>query len=308
MRPLLALLLLSCLWTACEVWDPNDAGPSRIRPKPKDPPHGNSLSNDDLSREKVILAYQIQRRPEDKLETISRRFRIALPILEKFNGVETESQMRPFVYVPLLREKPVPFAPLQFRLVKLARDSYMRPIFRGDWIAPETAKFTSLTDWLTPDDDKRFLFPVEGYISSRFAWRWNRLHKGIDIAARIGSPIVAAREGVVAYRGWKEGFGLLVVIQHDEGQTYYAHCKSAPVQTGQWVRRGETIASVGNSGHSFGAHLHFEYRDVDNRSVDPSPYMTPNCRRTLEADNSSGFFSSAFSAKALPATCLSREI
>lgn len=306
------LLLLSCLWTACGIWEPDrfdKPRPERILlSEPGDPDSGISRSVDGSPREKVILAYQIRRQDNDSLEAISRRFQISPFVLEKFNGVDSEKRLDPFLYVPLLKERHIPFAPLDYSLVKLARDEYMRPVLLGEWLAPEKSEFTNMSDWLTPDDDKRFLFPVEGYVSSRFAWRWNRFHKGIDIAAKIGSPIVAARDGVVAFRGWKPGFGLVVVIQHDEGRTYYAHCQTTIVRAGQWVSRGETIASVGNTGHSYGAHVHFEYRDANNRSIDPGPFMTPGCNRPTEIVSSITFSTGRFAAKAAPAVCLNRAL
>lgn len=89
-------------------------------------------------------------------------------------------------------------------------------------------------------------------------------YNGVDIAAPVGTPIVASASGdVIVSRqgGWNGGYGSYVVIRHPNGtQTLYAHASAVLVGVGQYVSQGETIARVGNSGRSTGAHLHFEIR------------------------------------------------
>lgn len=86
-------------------------------------------------------------------------------------------------------------------------------------------------------------------------------HNGIDIAFRgngYGCPIVSVLPGTVTYAGWRGTYGNLVVINHGNGyETWYAHCSKLYVSTGQQVTQGESIAAVGNTGRSFGNHLHF---------------------------------------------------
>lgn len=102
------------------------------------------------------------------------------------------------------------------------------------------------------------IWPVYGTITSPFGARGGR-HTGVDIAARTGTPIKAADSGTVIFAGWQGGYGKLVIIDHGNGVvTRYAHCNSIYVSTGQRVSRGEVIASVGSTGNSTGAHLHFE--------------------------------------------------
>lgn len=106
-----------------------------------------------------------------------------------------------------------------------------------------------------------FLFPTSGTISSLMGERWNRQHKGIDIANSIGTDIHAADEGVVSFAGPRSSFGNLIILDHGNGyQTYYAHCDSLLKQTGEIVEKGETIAKMGSTGNSTGPHLHFEIR------------------------------------------------
>jgi hypothetical protein len=117
------------------------------------------------------------------------------------------------------------------------------------------------------------IFPVEGGISSHFGKRGRRHHKGIDIVANVGTPIVAAGDGEVIFAGRRRGYGLTIVIDHGQFMTLYAHASKLIAQNGNKVRQGEFIAKVGRSGNARGAHLHFELRDSANRPLDPVPYL-----------------------------------
>jgi murein DD-endopeptidase MepM/ murein hydrolase activator NlpD len=129
-----------------------------------------------------------------------------------------------------------------------------------------------------------FEWPLPGHTMSnnpgaRFGMRIHpisrqyRMHTGIDVAARIGTPIVAAQEGYVRFVGWSGGYGLTVIIDHADGySTLYAHNSRNRVTAGQRVYRGQHIADIGSTGASTGPHLHFEVR-VNNRAVDPLRYF-----------------------------------
>ncbi|MBI4715675.1 MAG: M23 family metallopeptidase, partial [Nitrospirae bacterium] len=96
-----------------------------------------------------------------------------------------------------------------------------------------------------------------------------RFHDGIDIAAAENTPVYPARKGEVIFSGWKEGYGNLVILRHEDGYTTrYAHNAVNLVREGDKVRRGETIARVGQTGKATGPHLHFEIRK-DGHPVDP---------------------------------------
>lgn len=105
-----------------------------------------------------------------------------------------------------------------------------------------------------------FMLPLHGgLLTSRFGLRHGRMHQGVDLAASVGTPISASADGVVTYSGWQAGYGRLVVLQHANGvRTKYAHCHHLFVRRGQHIQQGQTIAAVGNTGHSTGAHLHYE--------------------------------------------------
>lgn len=125
----------------------------------------------------------------------------------------------------------------------------------------------------TPSGSGTFGWPVDGPVTSPFGMRWGRLHPGLDIGAAMGTPIRAAGSGTVIYATWMEGYGNLVVIDHGNGlATAYAHQSAIAVATGQSVAQGQTIGYVGNTGFSFGPHLHFEVR-VNGTPVDPLGYL-----------------------------------
>lgn len=104
-----------------------------------------------------------------------------------------------------------------------------------------------------------FTTPTRGSISSRFGQRWGRMHRGIDIAAKVGTPIKAADGGTVTYSGNRGSYGKLVEINHGNGYvTRYGHCSKIHVNNGQKVSKGQIVALVGNTGRTTGPHLHFE--------------------------------------------------
>ncbi len=110
-------------------------------------------------------------------------------------------------------------------------------------------------------------------ISSPFGPRWGRFHSGVDFALAQGQPIYAADSGTVYYSGYSGGYGKLIKIDHGNGmQTYYAHCSSLLVSSGQYVEEGETIGLIGSTGNSTGPHLHFEVIINGNR-VDPLDFL-----------------------------------
>jgi peptidoglycan hydrolase-like protein with peptidoglycan-binding domain len=112
-------------------------------------------------------------------------------------------------------------------------------------------------------------WPVPELLSDRFGPRGERFHAGLDIIASRGTPVKAARGGVVVYAGLNDGFGKLVEIQHASGvSTLYAHLSRIGVQVGQEVASGERIGRVGSTGNSSGPHLHFEVH-VRGAATDP---------------------------------------
>ncbi len=123
------------------------------------------------------------------------------------------------------------------------------------------------------------IWPAHGVLTSVFGWRnspfgvGRDFHPGIDIAGRIGLPVIATANGVVEFSGWDQGFGKSVRIDHGNGfETLYAHLDQVVVYDKEKVTRGEVIGYMGNTGLSTGSHLH--YGVLRNRvPVDPARYI-----------------------------------
>ena len=117
------------------------------------------------------------------------------------------------------------------------------------------------------------IYPINGQFTSPFGMRWGRLHAGIDLAAPTGTPIRAAASGRVILMAPTGGYGLYTCIDHGKSiSTCYAHQSRFGTERGAYVKQAEVMGYVGNTGHSFGAHLHFEIR-VNGRPVDPMDYL-----------------------------------
>ena len=115
--------------------------------------------------------------------------------------------------------------------------------------------------------------PLEGRVTSPFGKRGGRLHDGIDIPARPGTPILAVRSGRVIFSGVIRGFGNTVTIDHGNGfVTRYSHNSTNLVKKGAWVRRGQPVAKVGKTGRTNCHHLHFSVL-VNGKPVNPEKYL-----------------------------------
>jgi murein DD-endopeptidase MepM/ murein hydrolase activator NlpD len=123
------------------------------------------------------------------------------------------------------------------------------------------------------------IWPVDGHLSRGFGYcidpftNQHRFHEGIDIVNRVGTPIKATAAGTVVERGWRKGYGWVVVLDHGYGyQSTYGHLDSIELRRGEEVKRGEIIATLGNSGRSTGPHLHYEVR-LNGQPVDPLKFI-----------------------------------
>ncbi len=121
-----------------------------------------------------------------------------------------------------------------------------------------------------------FSWPARGVFTSWFGVRRHPLfgirhvHRGVDIAASYGAPVLASAAGRVIYAGWFGGYGKIVVLDHGGGvSTLYGHLSAILVRSGDVVRRGQLIGRVGSTGYSTGPHVHFEIR-IDGVPVDPT--------------------------------------
>ncbi len=119
-----------------------------------------------------------------------------------------------------------------------------------------------------------FVMPTKGVWTSGFGYRWGVLHGGIDIANSIGTPVLAASDGVVIDAGPSGGYGNWVKLRHSDGTvTLYGHLSAWTVAVGQRVWAGDQIAKMGNTGNSTGPHLHFEVLLNGSDRVDPVGWL-----------------------------------
>ena len=151
---------------------------------------------------------------------------------------------------------------------------------------------TTTTTTIPAPSPSGFIWPTPGYyyISSGFGARWGTTHKGIDIgdAGIMGASVCASKSGTVTYVynscthnyaktsscGCGGGYGNYIIIQHDGTySTLYGHLTSASVSVGDYVQQGQVIGTVGSTGWSTGAHLHFEVR-VNGKQQDPLDYVS----------------------------------
>ena len=128
------------------------------------------------------------------------------------------------------------------------------------------------TIWLCLNEEESndFSIPVKGVVTSHYGYRSGRYHNGIDLALKIGDTVYAAFSGKIRYAKYNDGgFGNLVIIRHNNGlETFYAHLSKHLVVPNQDIKFGEPIGLGGNTGRSFGPHLHFEVRFYDG-SINP---------------------------------------
>lgn len=135
-------------------------------------------------------------------------------------------------------------------------------------------------------DDQRSLlasmpsvWPARGWVTSDFGHRLDPftgdriMHKGLDIAAAHGAPIVAPSDGAVIFAGMESGYGKVIVLDHGYGvKTRYAHLSTIDLKVGDHVKRGAKIGTLGNTGRSTGPHLHYEVR-VNGMPENPRKFI-----------------------------------
>lgn len=123
-------------------------------------------------------------------------------------------------------------------------------------------------------ESRQFQWPVaQGVVSSGFGIRNGAMHSGVDIAAPVGTPVLAADSGIVIFSGTLHGYGNTVIIRHDDDYaTVYGHNERNLVSEGSRVVRGQQIGEIGRSGRTTGANLHFEVRR-DNIARNPLAYL-----------------------------------
>ena len=119
-----------------------------------------------------------------------------------------------------------------------------------------------------------WLLPLEDYqFTSPYGVRFGKLHAGIDLASPEGTPYKAVHAGQVTAAGYKGGYGYAITVKHSDGtEMIYAHSRRLLVKAGDTVKAGQVIGEVGNTGYSYGTHLHLEVH-VKGAPVDPIGFL-----------------------------------
>ncbi len=184
----------------------------------------------------------------DTLWEISRKVKMSYQYLAEFNNIENPALIRvgQKIDVPKRGERPERAPP--------------REKAPQGGTAPQEAPAAAAPP--LHFDRGRFVWPVDGVLTSPFGMRHGSRHDGIDIGAKTGTPIVAADDGTVVYSGRLSGYGKLAIVRHKDAYfTAYAHCDEIRVKKGDKVKRGKSVVGrVGSTGHATGPHLHFEVR------------------------------------------------
>jgi murein DD-endopeptidase MepM/ murein hydrolase activator NlpD len=144
-------------------------------------------------------------------------------------------------------------------------DAASRSDARADKDAVPTDEEIAAEAWLLPLDDYTF--------TSAYGVRWEKLHAGIDLAATEGTPFKSIHAGEVTKSGYDGGYGYAVTVRQTDGtEIIYGHARRVLVQKGDKVTAGQVLGEVGNTGASYGTHLHVEIH-VAGKPTDPVPLL-----------------------------------
>jgi murein DD-endopeptidase MepM/ murein hydrolase activator NlpD len=211
-----------------------------------------------------------------------RQFDMKLRVMADLDGVVYPEQI-----MGIGGENPEPFNPLEAEL-SFQNQTFINNLTKGlDRLKTDLdiqeRSFQELVEYL--EDQKSLLastpsiWPVKGWLTSGFGYRTSpftgrrEMHKGLDVATRTGTPIIAPADGIVVFTGREGGFGNMLTVDHGYGiVTKYGHCSAFEVKLGQKIKRGDVIARVGNTGRSTGPHLHYEVA-VNGVSINPMRYI-----------------------------------
>jgi len=200
------------------------------------------------------------------------------PMVAMVVGVQSENEQsdnvisgripRPPASAELVEaERPLGQAQVAEQSLAIRNDIYPTVPLRLDNDKPEIIG-PAPNEW--PYGSGEFIWPLQGWLTQDYHVR----HRAVDIAAPIGTPIIAVDRGTVTRAGWNEqGYGLFVIVDHNIGYvTLYAHLSEIWVEAGDVVTQGQFLGAVGSTGNSTGPHLHLEVRDFGNR-VNPLDFL-----------------------------------
>ena len=224
---------------------------------------GVPLSATHVEPELVVTRHRVEK--GQTLYRIARAYGLTVEELMQANNLEDPRELKAGeeLWIPgSASVKPVPEfdapepAPPPRQVVVPAKPGPQKPVKVG--------KASGTLQW-----------PLRGVLYARFGRKGKEPHDGIDLAAPAGTPVKTAAPGSVLFAGEQKGYGLIVIVEHAGGViTLYAHNRDLRVKTGQKVREGQVVATVGDSGRTSGPHLHFEVRK-DGVPVDPLEHLGP---------------------------------
>ncbi|MCB1179376.1 MAG: peptidoglycan DD-metalloendopeptidase family protein [Leptospiraceae bacterium] len=170
-------------------------------------------------------------KPKDTLSAIARKFKTTVVSLKRLNGLKSD-------------------------IIRIGQN--LRISSKGSKYKGKSSTIYKM---------RVFAMPVlNGRVTSKYGYRRDpfnpnikNFHSGLDLSAPVGTPVIAAADGVVEFKGRNGGYGNTVIVRHKGGyKTIYAHCSSTVVEKGDVVKMGTVLGSVGRTGTATGAHLHFE--------------------------------------------------
>jgi lipoprotein NlpD len=259
---LICLLVTALFLSSCYSTKLPDAG-SSSQARQKATSHSKSKASRKPAKRAVYTV-----RPNDTLYSIGKRFGIDYHTIAWRNRLRSPYRIYVGQHIYITRVAP------RSQALPIARSMYKAPV--------KTAKKKQGTKSAKPSHKTkargyakgRLLWPVKGKVTSLFGRRGSRMHDGVDISAKQGTPIHAADAGTVVYADQRlSGYGKLVIVRHARNLfTAYAHNQRNLVRRGARVRKGDVIARVGRTGRASTAHLHFEVRH-GSTAVDPLAYL-----------------------------------
>ena len=224
----------------------------------------------------AILSHEVE--TGESLWSISQNYHITLDTLASANPQYAQTQLKPGITLKIPSQDGLCYKVESGKTMETIAKQFSVPVEKivlANGLTENQSLIKNQELFIPGAKPKRSLlasqsgfgWPAAGHLTSGFGYRQHpmgggsRFHRGVDIAAEYGTTIYAAQAGKVVYAGWYGLMGKCVVIQHsNEYVSYYAHCSRTKVQPGQWVKRGQAIAQVGNTGLSTGSHVHFEIR------------------------------------------------
>lgn len=216
-------------------------------------------------KEELVKLEEKSKFQQAKLENQSNEKITAIKNLEKDKGK----------YEELVNEEEAESKELQQKIIALQAQQKQRNnkvVTRGNQTKPSENQ-------PKPTESETVSITGSRYrVTSPYGWRvhpvlgYRRFHKGIDIGVPMGTPLYSLRDGVVIFSGTMSGYGRVIMVDHGNIVSLYAHNSSLVKGVGQTVKGGQLIAYSGNSGLSTGPHLHFEVRNSSGETMDPASY------------------------------------